>query len=200
MFWLGLFLTFLAAPFWESENPSHWTDEQLRQLLIDSPWAQIVEAPGKTSAPAVQVYLATAAPLEEAERERDSRAKRRQPPGKPPVEDPLAEEYRAWLNDNHDSQIVVAIRISDVNGLSDAKETKIMEEECVMRAGRKKFKITGHFPPSPSDPYLRLAFPRKVVVEDKVLRFDLYLPGVAIPYREVEFRLVDMVVRGRLEL
>jgi len=75
-----------------------------------------------------------------------------------------------------------------------------MEEESVMRVGRKKFKMTGHFPPSPSDPYLRMAFPRQVTVNDKAVSFELYLPGVAIPFRAIEFTLKDMLVRGKLEL
>ena len=50
----------------------------------------------------------------------------------------------------------------DNNAFSDNRETRQMEQECVMRVGRKKLKMTGHFPPSPGDPYLRLAFPREV--------------------------------------
>jgi hypothetical protein len=66
--------------------------------------------------------------------------------------------------------------------------------------GRKRLKMTGHFPPSPSDPYLRMAFPRQVTVNDKTVSFELYLPGVAIPFRAIQFTLKDMLVRGKLEM
>jgi len=69
-----------------------------------------------------------------------------------------------------------------------------------MRIGKKKFKMTGHFPPSPRDPYLRLAFPREAQATDKSVVFDLYLPGVPIPYREVEFKVKDLLVNGKLEM
>jgi hypothetical protein len=60
--------------------------------------------------------------------------------------------------------------------------------------------LTGSFPPSESDPFLRLAFPRQVELSDKTLTFDLYLPGVPAPFRSAEFSLKDMVVAGKLEL
>ena len=155
-------------------------------------------------APVLQVYLATAGPIDAAERERELRAKRRaaaqKRPENPPAEDSLAAEYRVWLEDNHSTQIVLAIRIDNNRGFSDEKETRQMEEDSVMRVGRKRFKMTGHFPPSAGDPYLRLAFPRQVTLADKSVAFDLYLPGVAIPFRTVEFKVKDMVVRGRLEI
>jgi hypothetical protein len=69
-----------------------------------------------------------------------------------------------------------------------------------MRVGRKRFKMSGYFPPSPGDPYLRLAFPREVTSSDKILTFDLYLPGVPIPFRKAEFTLKDMLWKGKLEL
>ena len=49
-------------------------------------------------------------------------------------------------------------------------------------------------------PYLRLAFPRQVELNDKKLYFDLYIPGVPSPFRSAEFTLKDMVVAGKLEL
>lgn len=197
MKWLGLLL-FLAAPFWENKAPAEWTDDELNRLLTNSPWAQIVAAPAKGEAPEVQVYLATAAPIEQAERERDRRAGRKRPASPPP--DPLAEEYRVWFQDNRAAQIVLAVRIFNDKGLSDNRETTRMEQECVMRAGRRKYKTTGHFPPSPGDPYLRLAFPREVEPADKSVTFDLYLPGVPLPFRTVEFSVKDMMLKGKLEM
>jgi hypothetical protein len=71
-----------------------------------------------------------------------------------------------------------------------------MEKESVLRIGRRKYRMTGHFPPAPTDPYLRLVFPREVDPQDKSLRFELYLPGVPSPYRWAEFRLREMRYRG----
>lgn len=199
MVWLFLMLVFFAAPFWETKAPADWDDSELQQILTDSPWAQTVGAPGG-EAPAVQIYLATAAPMEAAERERDIRAQRRRPPNAPVQEDQLGEEYRAWLEDNRATQIVLSVRIANNAGFFDERETHRMEEESVMRVGRKKFKMTGHFPPTASDPYLRLAFPRRVDSTDKTVSFDVYLPGVAMPFREAEFAVKGMIVKGKLEM
>jgi len=200
MFRALLLLTLFAGPFWEARPPAEWSDTELINLLTDSPWAQMVEGPGKANASAVQLYLATAAPIALAETERDLREKRRRPPSAKPVEDPFAEEYQAWLQDNRTSQIIVAVRVGRNPAFSDQREVHRMEEESIMRVGRKKFKMTGHFPPSASDPYLRMAFPRQVTVNDKAVSFELYLPGVAIPFRAVEFTLKDMLFRGKLEM
>ncbi len=197
MYWFLLLLS-LAAPFWETKASADWTDAEVASLLTDSPWAQMVFAPGKNSAPPIQVYLATATPIEQAERERNLRAARRRPPAAKPVEDQFAEEYRAWLEDNRVTQIVVAVRIANNKGFFDEKEMHSMEEESVMHVGRKKFKMTGHFPPSASDPYLRMAFPRQVTASDKTVSFDLSLPGVEMPFRQIEFKVKDLMVGGKL--
>ncbi len=182
MYWLALFLAMMAAPFWESKAPADWTDRELQQMLMDSPWAQMLTSSGVVAEPPVQVYLATAAPIQQAEHELELREKRRRPPGASAVEDPLAEEYRVWFEDNHSAQIVLAIRINNNKAFSDEKETRRMEEESVMRVGRKKFKMTGHFPPAARDPYLRMAFPREADLTAKSISFDLYLPGVPMPF------------------
>lgn len=197
MKWIGVLL-FLAAPFWETKAPAEWTEDELQRLLTNSPWAQMAEAPAKSNGPGVQVYLATAAPINQAERERDRRALRKRPV--PPEPDPLAEEYRVWLEDNRKSQIVLAVNVWNTNAYSKSREMARMENECVMRAGRRKFKMSGHFPPSPGDPYLRLAFPRQVEPGDKTISFDLYLPGIPLPFRTVEFNVKDMMLKGKLEM
>ena len=69
-----------------------------------------------------------------------------------------------------------------------------------MRIGRKKYKMTGHFPPSAGDPYLRLAFPRVATAADKSVTFDLYVPGVSMGARSAEFSIKDMIVKGKLEM
>jgi hypothetical protein len=105
-----------------------------------------------------------------------------------------------WLEENRASQIVVAVRIPRSKDFEDAGQTRRLEEESVMHVGRKKFKMTGHFPPTATDPYLRMAFPRQVSESDKSVAFELYLPGVTPPYRSVEFRVKDMIVKGKLEM
>ncbi len=191
MNWLALVVVFAGA-FWESKAPAEWTQEQIAALFNDSPWAQPLTGP--QNAPPIPAYLATAQPMQQAEQERERRMKKKAAP------DPLAEEYRVWLEDNRATQIVLAIPVADTNAFSDAKETRRMEEECVMKIGRKKIKMTGHFPPSPGDPQLRIAFPRAAIGAEKVLTFDLYVPGIPIPFRSVEFHLKHMMVNGKLEM
>ena len=193
MKWLAVAL-FLAAPFWETKTPREWTEQELETLLTDSPWAAMVAAPG--DAPPVQVYLASAGPMQQAEAERI----RRQPRNgaKPPTDMDL--EYQAWMRENRATSIVVAIAILRLNDGQLEEESQRMQDESVMRIGRKKFKMTGYFPPTAGDPYLRLAFPRKVAEADKNVRFDLYIPGAPMPYRSIEFKIRDMMVNGRLEI
>jgi hypothetical protein len=194
---LSLFL--FADPYWVSKPPPEWSDAQLLALLTNSPWAQPMEGPGP-NAPAVEVFLATAGPIQLAEKERERRIQARRRPGPAPPESPAVTEYRLWLEDNRATQIVVAVPIQNNKGFLDEREVRRMEDECVMRVGKKKIKMTGSFPPSETDPYLRLAFPRQVELSDKTLSFDFYLPGVPSPFRSAEFALKDMLVAGKLEL
>ena len=60
--------------------------------------------------------------------------------------------------------------------LAGPREVKRMKEESFLRVGRKGYKMTGHFPPTPADPYLRLIYPREIGPNDKSLVFELYLP------------------------
>ena len=69
-----------------------------------------------------------------------------------------------------------------------------------MITGRKTWQLAGHFPPNQSDPVLRLVFPREVQPTGKSVLFRLYLPGVAFPEREVEFRIRDLMYHGKLEM
>jgi len=183
---LALTLALLAAPFWEARSPREWTEEELRLLLSDSPWAQSQGA---------QMYLATAQPMMEAEAELKRRTRRPSDP-----QGPLEEEYLEFLRENAGKYIVLAVRLPDVNALADAEESRRMEEDCIMKAGRRKHKMVGHFPPTPSDPYLRLVFPRDVTAEDRHLDFELYLPSVPKAYRMVQFDLKEMSYKGKLEL
>lgn len=194
-------LLYLAASFWETKAPADWTEDELLRLFTDSPWAQMA---GATSAQmeshtaAVQVYLATAGPMQEAEKERVRRYVRKG--NAPVVESPMDTEYRLWLEDNRATQIVLAIRIPRAKDFEDAGQVKRMEDESIMHVGRRKYKMTGHFPPTVNDVYLRMAFPRAVTASDKSIEFELFVPGVTPPFRSVEFRVKDMIVKGKLEL
>jgi hypothetical protein len=194
---LSLFL--LAGPYWEAKSAADWTDAEVSQILADSPWAQTMASPDtKGNFPPVPVYLATARPVQLAEQERERRAKLRGK-GKGDDYDPFAEEYRVWLEDNSKSHIILAIRVTNTVAYSDSKELDALEDSA-MRVGRKKIQMTGYFPPSVRDPYLRIAFPRQVQLSDKQIQFDLYVPGVSGAFRFAEFKLERMVVAGKLEL
>ncbi len=177
------------APFWETKPPEQWTDDELHELLSDSPWAQ--QAVDSTGA-GVGVRLATARPVREAEREL---ARRTAAP-----EDTQTDEYEEFLRENAGKQIVLAVAFSTASALDDPAEVKRMEERCVLKVGKTRHRMTGHFPPSPGDPYLRLVFPRVITPADKSLVFELYLPGVPNPYRRAEFRIRDLNYRGSTEM
>ena len=123
-----------------------------RPFATESPWAQQT-----AEAPQVVVYLATAAPIEHAEAELRLRLKKN--PHPLPEPDP---DYVEYLNTHRAENLVLAITYPTLAGLGDAVENKRMEDESVMRIGKKSYGIVGHFPPTPSDPVLRLIFPRAV--------------------------------------
>jgi hypothetical protein len=181
---------FLAQPFWETKPPEAWTDAEIQTVRTESPWAQQT-----AEAPQVVVYLATAAPIEHAETELRLRLKKN--PHPMPEPDP---DYVEYLNTHRAESFVLAIAYPTLAGLSDAVESKRMEAESVMRIGKKSYGIVGHFPPTPSDPVLRLIFPRAVQPADKTVLFRLYLGGLKFPEREVEFRVKDLTYQGKLEM
>ena len=174
---IALWLALAAPPFWETKSAREWTDAQVKQLLTDSPWAQAVEK-------GVSVYLATAHPMREAEQEWMRRHK---------VE---AADYAEFLEQDHGKSIVLAVAYLDPRALANAAEAGRMEEESILKIGKKKVKPTGHFPPTPGDPYLRLVYPREDLTGAKSLAFELYLPGVGLSYHMVEFRMKDLLYKG----
>ncbi len=193
---LPLLLALLAGPFWETKSPREWTAEELAQMFHDSPWAQVitVQAPAAIRG-GVPVYLATAEPMREAEAEARRRAKK---PGT--AEEAGDEDYQEFLKENPGKHIVLAVRLPDPMALSDARESSRMEEECILKIGRRKYRMVGHFPPTPRDPWLRLIYPRALEPQDKRLSFELYLPSAPSPYRQAEFSLRDLTYRGKPEL
>ncbi len=176
-------LALLAAPFWETKAPRDWTEPEIELLMHDSPWAQMADPE-----PSVQVYLATAYPLREAEAEL---ARRR---GKA-----RNEEYLDYLRQEGASKVILAIAFRNMDALSDAEEAHHMEEESIMKVGRQKYKMEGHFPPVPSDPFLRLVFPRVQPEREKNITFELYVPGYG-PYHEAQFRVRGLTYKGKLEM
>lgn len=207
MILFALLLAFMAPPFWETTPPPDWTDEQLHQLLHISPWAQVHgdsaqaaktrgTGAGRTASQAIQMYLASAKPMAEAEAE----LRRRNPLEGAALEDPVAEEYREFMHDNPGKYIVLAIRLSSPGLSAKEKEITKMENDCVLKVGKQKHELVGHFPPTPADPYLRLVFPRVVKPTEKQILFNLYLPGVWRPFRRVRFDLKQTYYKGKLEL
>jgi len=176
-------LALLAVPFWEAKGPTEWTETEIERLMHDSPWAQMSDP-----APAVQVYLATARPLQEAEAELARRRNK-----------PLNDEYLEFVRQEGSKNLVVAISFKKLTALQDGQEAQHMEEESIMKVGRQKYKMSGHFPPTPTDPFLRLVYPRVVGEHDKTVTFELYLPGYG-PYHEAEFRVRDLQYKGKLEM
>ena len=209
MTWLAIALLLLVDPFWQVKPPMDWTDAELSQLLADSPWAQMSAVPGKAqvgknagSSQPIQVYLATAGPVVKAVAERDRRAELRHPGiAKELAGDPLSEERAAWFADNREGHIIVAARVGNNDAFSNEAETRRLEHDSVMDAGHGRVKLSAYFPPTSTDPHLYFAFPRELVSpSDKVVSFELYLPGAPGPYRTLQFKVKDLVVDGRPEL
>lgn len=186
----------LAAPFWETAEPSDWTDEQLVEALTLSPWARLQNG--------THIYLATARPLRLAEAELARRTGEGRAAGSALSAFPLRfqedDEYLEFLADNARDFIVLAVRISDRRYLSREKSVKEMEQGCELQIGRRRYPLAGHFPPRDDDPYLRLVFPRTVRSDDREVQFRLFVPGISLPYRRVFFSVPRLYFRGELEI
>lgn len=175
-----------AGAFWNVKPASEWTAEEVRQLLTSSPWATFSKA---TMGVDLKVHIATAEPMIAAEAlERQARRYR--------VETgPSFEEYQALIKEGH--SIALAVLMPDPDAMYDAIESRSLERDSVMHAGKRTYKLVTNFPPSAGDPYLRYIFPRDVRPGDKSLMFEIYIPGVIYPERHIEFDLKDMYYRGK---
>jgi len=180
-------LFFLSQPFWETKPPEQWTDREIETVLHTSPWAQTADPE-----PALLVYFATAAPIEEAEAELRARATKPMPQPDP--------DYVDYLRDNRENVFVLCIPYRTLAGVGNAEEDRRLETESRMKIGKKTYQILGHFPPTPSDPVLRLVFPREVKTTDKMVEFQLYVPGVPFPERDVSFYVKDLMFHSKLEM
>ena len=184
---------FFQTPFWEAKAPKYWSEEELASIFENSPWAEQSTGSGGRG---LVVYLASAKPMRDAELE----YRRRHPPKRVAGEEdpsPYA-EYADFLAENEDKVIVLAMR-ADPAAFAHADEVKTMEDECELRLKGRKLHLTGHFPPTISDPFLRLVFPRMLSPEDTQLQFMLYIPGVRDRYREAFFKLKDLMYKGKAE-
>jgi len=180
-------LLFLSQPFWEAKPPERWTDQEIDTLRHASPWAQTT---GHN--PELLAYLATAAPIEDAEGELRLRTRNTLPEPDP--------DYADFLRLNRENVVVLAIPWLQPARFGTEAEQKRMVEESAMISGRQTWQLVGHFPPNQSDPVLRLVFPRPAKLAGKSVLFRLYLPGVAFPERDVEFRTRDLIYHGKLEM
>jgi hypothetical protein len=187
---LAPLLFFLAQPFWEARPPEQWSQLEIYLMRTSSPWAQQV---GRV-APVV-VFLATALPIEHAEAELRLRMKKNPEPL--PEPDP---DYLDYLRDHRDEVLVLGVTYPRLLTFGKPGEDKRMETETAMIVGKKEYPILGHFPPSPTDPVLRLIFPREVKPGDREIVFRLYLPGLNFPDREAVFRVKDLMYQGKLEM
>lgn len=186
----------MGTPYWEKKQVKEMNDEELMGMVQESPWGQTTLF--QNGSP-MAVYLATSKPMREAEAEMMRRYSLRRPQPAP-VEGPSArEEYETFLRENDGKVIVIAILNPSQKAISDAAEMRHLEENSALKVGKKKWKMTGHFPPASTDPVLRLVFPRPEEL-GKEIAFDLYLPGATGPYRQIVFKIKDLMYRGKLEL
>jgi len=193
-----------TAPLWESKTAAESTDEELAVLLTSSPWAQMHQlslpaakgAPsGGFANPAVHLFLATATPVREAERE----LRRRKIQASADPESASHSEFEEFLEANPGRYIVLAVRVLRPELLERPSAVRKMEQESRLKIGSRNYELVGYFLPTRDDPYLRLIFPREVREADTELRFELYLPGVPLPFRTVRFELDKLAWRGRPE-
>jgi hypothetical protein len=180
-------LLFLGQPFWETKPPERWTDAEIDIVRHRSPWTQSVGP-----APEIAVWLATAAPIEEAEGEARLRTKHTEKEPDP--------DYNEYVTEHRSDIFVLALGYSNLKALGDAAEERRLQEQSVMKIGRRTYHMVGHFPPTDSDPVLRLVFPREVKDTDKDVDFQLYVPGLPFPEREAVFRVRDLLYHGKLAM
>jgi hypothetical protein len=200
---LAVALLAVAAPFWETKSAAECTEEELLALLRDSPWSQThqIRLPqGRLTQranlpnPAVHVFLASAAPVRQAERE----LRRRRAAADPELA--ADSEYEEFLEANPGRYIVLAVEVARPELLEKEASVRKMENESRLKIDGRTYELAGHFPPTPGDPYLRLIFPRDVRDGDRELHFELYVPGVPLPFRSIRFELDKLRYRGRPEL
>ena len=170
-------LMFLAATtgFWETKSPDSWTVREIQSILESSPWSRTLRVPGGT----LEVHLSSALPMREAENRQRAFQKRAGAP------DASFAEYLAMVEEG--GYIVLGVNTNDREAFADGAMVSRMQKDTEMRAGKKAYPLLTHFPPSSTDPYLRLVFTRpRLAPSDKSLAFTFLVPGAIDPYRRVE--------------
>jgi hypothetical protein len=183
-------LFFLTQPFWEARPPEQWSNAEIDEIRTRSPWAQ----PLAMGTPVI-AFLATALPVEHAEAELRLRTKKN--PDPLPEPDP---DYLDYLREHREDALVLGVTYPRMNTFGKPGEDKQLEVDTMMVIGKKQHHMLGHFPPTPSDPVLRLIFPRVVKTTDKNVVFRLYLPGLSFPEREAVFVVKDLLYQGKLAM
>src|ERR1700722_18139644 len=84
----------------------------------------------------VQIYVSTASPVQQAEAELARRRAK-----------PLGDDYLDYIRQEGSQNVVLAIAYRDWTALEDAEESRRMQDESIMKVGRKKYPMVGHFPP-----------------------------------------------------
>ena len=182
--WIALLAVLAAAPYWESTEVKDWNEEQLIDFFNNSPWAQPAEAVASTgSKDGISTFLATSVPMQLAELEM-RRRRIRKVAGVDVVADPAWEEFREFLT----------------TATFEATGMAMMENQSIMRIGKQKVKMSGYFPPSPTDGYTRLIFPKGNAGDAKEIVFELYVPGTSMPNRMAIYSRRAINYRGRLEM
>ncbi|MDL5049781.1 hypothetical protein QQ054_27585 [Oscillatoria amoena NRMC-F 0135] len=193
-----LSMALLAAdPFWLPKPIQQWDEEELEQFFTDSPWARPAEAVamrGNTRV-STRTFLASAAPMRLAEEE----WRRRRLPKEQRESDDAWQEWREFIEKDSARYIVLAVAIP-LSHASDAREMAEMENQSVMRFGRKKVKMSGYFPATERDPYTRLLFPREGTESAKDIVFELYIPGEGGNFREAIYLAKELTWKGRKEI
>jgi hypothetical protein len=193
--WFALLTLLTATPFWDALDVKQWSEEQLIDFFGNSPWSQPAES---TSGNGVLTFLATAKPVQMAEVEK-RRRQMKKVAGVDVIQDPAWDEFLEFLERDSSKYIVLAVAIP-AEATREASEMSLMENQSFMKLGKQKIKMSGYFPPSPTDPYTRLIFPRAGADKVKELNFELFLPGTGTPYRQVFYPVKAMNYRGRLEM
>jgi len=193
--WFALLTLLTATPFWDTIDVKQWSEEQLLDFFGNSPWSQPAES---TAGNGVLTFLATSKPIQLAEVEK-RRRQMKKVAGIDVIQDPAWDEFQEFLERDTAKYIVLAVAIP-AEATREASEMSLMENQSVMKLGKQKIKMSGYFPPSPTDPYTRLIFPRAGTEKAKELVFELFLPGTGTPYRQVYYPTKGMNYRGRLEM
>lgn len=188
---LAFFLA--AAAFWETKPPQQWTGDQLLYMMTESPWVQAGKS-GLNSQweTGLVMYLASAKPMRDAEAEMHRRTAA--------TDDFLFEDYRAWLAENADKYIVLAVRIAKEEALANAEDAALMEKDSKMIVSGRKYPVKFFFAASKKDPWARLAFPRAVTDKNKQVEFEVFVPLVSGNYRLAIFDIKTLMSNGKLEI